>query len=407
MTPGPVNPADEIARHFMQHGPARLGVAVSGGSDSIALLMLLADWGAAGLHVVTVDHGLREEATREAADVARLCTQLGFSHDVLRWEGWNGQGNLMAAARAARYALLADWAQSNRIADIALGHTQDDLAETLMMRLRRGAGLDGLSAMAARFEREGVCFHRPLLGIARAQLRDLLQERGIDWAEDATNADARFERARVRSAMSALDLDSRTLAETALALRAARDALEGCVAQVADEAVTLDRGDVLIAREMFEIQLEEISRRVMQAALIHVSGAAYGPRGAKLGRALSELDRARTLLGCRIIPQQGHLRVTREWKAVAALCAAPGALWDGRWIVEGPAEGRHVAALGEASLGLCPDRKATGLPAASLMASPAVWEGERLVAAPLAGLVAGYTARTVRKWRVASALMRL
>ena len=406
MTSGPVNPAQQIARHFMQHDPAKLGVAVSGGSDSTALLMLLADRGVADLHVVTVDHGLREESAQEAADVARLCGRLGLAHDVLRWEGWNGQGNLMAAARAARYALLTDWAKANRIADIALGHTQDDLAETLMMRLRRGAGLDGLSAMAARFEQGGVCFHRPLLGATRAQLRHLLQEQGIAWSEDATNSDARFERARIRSAMAALELDSETLAETALALRAARDALEICVAQVADEAVTLDRGDVLIAHDMLKAQPEEIARRLMQAALIHVSGAAYGPRGAELGRLLAGLDRAHTLLGCRIIPQRGSLRVTREWNAVAGLRARPGALWDGRWIVAGPAEGRHVAALGEAGLAHCPDRKASGLPAASLMASPAVWEGERLVAAPLAGLEAGYTARNVREWRVAPARMR-
>lgn len=407
MTSGPVNPAQQIARHFMQHPPARLGVAVSGGSDSTALLIALVEWGAADLRVVTVDHGLRAQAAQEAADVARLCARLGISHDVVRWEGWDGRGNLMAAARSARYALLTDWAQANRITDIALGHTQDDLAETLMMRLRRGAGLDGLSAMAARFEQEGVCFHRPLLGATRAQLRHLLEERGIAWAEDVTNSDARFERARVRSAMAALELDTKTLAETARALRAARDALEICVAQVADEAVMLDRGDVLIARDMLEAQPEEIARRLMQAALIHVSGAAYGPRGAELGRLLGGLDRARTLLGCRVIPQRGQLRVTREWKAVADLRARPGAVWDGRWIVAGPAEGRHVAALGEAGLGLCRDRKASGLPAASLMASPAVWEGERLVAAPLAGLEGGYTARIIREWRVAPATMRL
>lgn len=398
VTGAPAGLLGHIVRHFDARVPGRLGVAVSGGSDSTALLCLLADWGSAGLHVATVDHGLRAAAAGEAAQVAALCRQSGFSHDVLRWQGWDGRGNLMAAARAARYRLLAEWARSRGISDVALGHTRDDLAETLLMRLRRGAGLDGLAAMAATFEREGVRFHRPLLGATRAQLQALLTERGMSWAEDPTNDDPRFERARVRAGMAALGLDAAPLAEAALALREAREALEHVAAQAAGACVTLDRGDVLIARRLFADHPREIIRRVMRAALGYVSGAGYAPRGAKLAALLIWPERPRTLAGCRIIPHQGHLRVTREWKAVAGLRAAPGALWDGRWLVEGPAEGRHVAALGEAGLGLCPDRRATGLPAASLMASPAIWEGASLVAAPLAGLEGGYRARLLREW---------
>jgi tRNA(Ile)-lysidine synthase len=120
--------------------PERLGIAVSGGGDSIALMHLLhriaSDEGVA-LFAATVDHGLRAESADEARTVAKQAAALGIPHDTLRWQGWDGAGNLQDHARQARYALLKEWAKRNDISAIALGHPADDQAETLLMRLAR------------------------------------------------------------------------------------------------------------------------------------------------------------------------------------------------------------------------------------------------------------------------------
>ncbi|WP_114967069.1 tRNA lysidine(34) synthetase TilS, partial [Alkalilacustris brevis] len=183
-----------------------LGVAVSGGGDSVALLLLVADWAAARgvrLRAVTVDHGLREGAAQEAEAVARLCAELGIGHDILRWQGWDGQGNLQDAARRARQGLIAGWARDHGLAAVALGHTRDDQAETVLMRLARGAGVDGLSGMAPLRLAVGLAWLRPLLDVGRAELRALLRARGVPWAEDPSNEDARFQRVRARRALEA------------------------------------------------------------------------------------------------------------------------------------------------------------------------------------------------------------
>jgi tRNA(Ile)-lysidine synthase len=392
------DPIERIAGHFAETPPDDLAVAVSGGSDSTALLIALSDWqGGPRLHVVTVDHGLRPEARDEIAAVAALCAELGLSHEVLHWT-WDGAGNLMAEARAARYRLMADWAKGRGIADVALGHTRDDVAETLVMRLSRGAGLDGLSAMRPRVLRQGVTFHRPFLELARDDLRAMLRKRGIGWSEDATNSDPAYDRARVRLALTTLELDTAQLARTAAQLAEARDALGEVAAWLAEAMVHFDEGDILIEAARWREQPRDIRRRLLLAALRYVSGADYGPRGAEMERLIDATEKASamTLHGCHVLHRKGKIRITREAAAVALLRAAPEAIWDGRWSLEGPQDhppSLHVAVLGERGLALCPDRKATGRPAISLAASPAVWAQERLIAAPLAGFANGWAAR--------------
>ena len=128
--------------------PGPVAVAVSGGGDSVALLLLLQETGARPLAAVTVDHGLRPESAAEAAAVAALCSARGIAHTLLRWEEPAGAGNLQARAREARRRLIGDWARGRGIGAVALGHTLDDQAETFLLRLARGSGVDGLSGMA-------------------------------------------------------------------------------------------------------------------------------------------------------------------------------------------------------------------------------------------------------------------
>lgn len=380
--------------------PTRLGVAVSGGGDSVALLHLLAAWRAAGgpeLAAVTVDHGLRPEAAAEAEAVAAACAGLGVPHRVLRWQGWDGRGNLQDAARRARQRLIAEWAAGQGLGAVALGHTADDQAETLLLRLARGSGVDGLSGMMAERRAQGVLWLRPLLEVRRAELRDWLRARGIGWAEDPSNDDPRFDRVKARQALAALaplGIDPAGLLDTAARMRMARQALALAAQAAARALARIDGGDVVLAAG-FGALPEETRLRIAAHALRWIGGGAYRPRLAALRAALSAVrdGKPATLAGCLLLPEAGGLRIAREPQAVASTVAAPGALWDGRWRLTGPAaEGCEIRALGAAGLALCPDWRETGRPHATLAASPAVWRGADLVAAPLAGRPAGWRA---------------
>ncbi|MEO0701280.1 MAG: tRNA lysidine(34) synthetase TilS [Pseudomonadota bacterium] len=390
-----------LAQFYTHRTPSHLGVAVSGGSDSLALLHLLHDWGQATLSVATVDHGLRPGSAGEAAHVAAICEGLGLPHTVLTWEGWDGKGNLQDQARRTRYALLADWAKAAGVEAVALGHTRDDVAETFLMRLARGGGVDGLAAMAGRFDRDGMDFHRPVLSVARDDLRAFLTERRIRWAEDPSNDDLAFDRVKARQAMhhlADLGLTAETLADAARNLSEARTALAQTAAEWAAKAVTSTAGDLIFDRTALNQRPAELRRRLLAGALRWVASAEYPPRRAALAdveRAVSEV-RNTTLHGCRIMVTDMTVRITREHAAVATLARPVDAIWDHRWTVEGPATpGLELRALGEAVM-QCPDWRATGLPRATLLASPAIWQGQTLVAAPVAGFGAGWTATPKR-----------
>ncbi|MEY4982740.1 MAG: tRNA lysidine(34) synthetase TilS [Pseudomonadota bacterium] len=379
---------DSIETRFLQGldaaRGARLGLAVSGGGDSMALLHLAVAAGSA-VSVATVDHGLRAEAADEAAMVARACAALGVPHTVLHWR-WDGRGNLPDAARRGRIAALAGWAAGQGIGTVCLGHTRDDVAETLLMRRDRSAGVDGLAAMQPLRQVGAIRFLRPLLAVGRAELRDWLSARGILWAEDATNTDDAYARARARKEIAATG-GAEGLAAIAQGYATLRAALDACAAGWVARGVGIDRGDVLVAPDLLADAGPEALRRILQAALLYIASAEYGPRGAALTRlvATARAGRPAVLGGCVARPVKGGLRLTREWRAVAPTSVPAGQVWDGRWQVTGPEiKGLTLRALGPAGLALCPHWRETGLPRASLLSSPAVWAGADLVAAPLA-----------------------
>jgi tRNA(Ile)-lysidine synthase len=381
--------------------PAALGLAVSGGGDSMALLHLARDWAAergVTLHAVTVDHGLRPEAAQEAALAAAAANALGVSHDTLRWEGWDGRGNLQDAARRARRRLIAEWAAERGLGAVALGHTLDDQAETVLLRLARGSGVDGLSGMAAAAPGEGLLWLRPLLAERREALRAWLSARGIAWAEDPSNEDARFARVRARrllAALAPLGLDAPRLARTAEAMRRAREVLATVAVDLAARAASVTAGAVALDRGALEAAQDETRLRLLAGALSLIGGADYRPRLDAL-EALAARGEG-TLAGCRLVTIDGCLWIAREAAATSGAAARPGEVWDRRWRVTGP-RGRtdaRIAALGAEGLAHCPGWRAAGLPQAVLEASPAVWQGEDLVAAPLAGRASGWHAEPV------------
>lgn len=204
----------------------RLGLAVSGGPDSTALLLLAAAALPGRVEAATVDHGLRLENTREAADVAALCANLDVPHATLPVTV--EPGNVQGAARRARYAALGAWAQERGLVAAATAHHADDQAETLIMRLNRASGVAGLAGVRTRGPMPGapVLLIRPLLAWRRAELMDVVAEAGVTAADDPSNADDRFDRARLRKVLACADwLDVAALAQSAAHLADADAAL--------------------------------------------------------------------------------------------------------------------------------------------------------------------------------------
>jgi tRNA(Ile)-lysidine synthase len=217
----------------------KLGVAVSGGPDSLALLLLAHAALPGRVEAATVDHGLRAESPAEAAMVAAICAGLGVPHATLTVTV--GEGNLQAEARSARYGALAKWMEERQLAALATAHHADDQAETLLLRLNRGSGVAGLAGVRARGRVPGSeqVLLRPLLGWRRAELGALVAGAGLTAAEDPSNSAARFDRVRIRRALAGADwIDVEALATSAANLAAADAALSWAAAREWSECVT-------------------------------------------------------------------------------------------------------------------------------------------------------------------------
>ncbi|KQM19748.1 tRNA(Ile)-lysidine synthetase [Novosphingobium sp. Leaf2] len=206
---------------------ARLGIAVSGGPDSLALLLLAHAALPGRVEAATVDHGLRRESAGEAAEVARICALQGIAHATLTVTV--APGNLQAEARAARYVALADWAEACTLAAIATAHHADDQAETLLMRLNRASGVAGLAGTRARglVPDTGLPLLRPVLDWRRAELAHVVDDAGMVAAQDPSNANDRFDRVRIRQALAGADwLDAAAIAQSAAHIAEADAALD-------------------------------------------------------------------------------------------------------------------------------------------------------------------------------------
>lgn len=394
---------------------SRLGIAVSGGGDSLALLLAALDWARerqAELRAVTVDHALRPGSRREAEHVGEICAGLGIAHDLLTWDHGAIRGNLQQAAREARYGLIADWARAHCVQAVALGHTATDQAETLLMGLARAAGIDGLSGMRPAWEEAGVLWLRPFLTVTRQELRAFLRTRGQDWVDDPSNDDARFARVRARRILGVLQplgISETGLARVAENLARAREVVVRATAQAANRVLCERAGALFFQRQALIDQPSEVTRRILISAILWLSGAPYPPRAAEIERLTTAIADgcAATLAGCRVVPMApkdiGDMLIAREPRALSRQVQTlePGweGTWDGRWRVCAPdgadVSGLNLRALGPEGLRQCPEWRDTGLPRAALIVTPAIWRGEHLIAAPMAGRPAGWAAEIV------------
>lgn len=267
---------------------ARLGVAVSGGPDSLALLLLAAAARPGLVTAATVDHALRPESAREAEQVSSVCASLGVVHSTLRID-WSEapSANLQARARAARYAELGRWAADKGLVALATGHHADDQAETVLMRLARGSGVGGLAGIQrSRPLGEGPLLIRPLLGWTRADLLEIVRASGLEPADDPSNRDPRFDRTRARDLLAAAHwLGSHRLSAAASNCADADTALEWA-AQREFAGRHRREGSALVLET--NALPAELKRRLVLHAFALLGASA--PDGPKLGHAIAILE---------------------------------------------------------------------------------------------------------------------
>lgn len=390
------------------------GLAVSGGGDSMALMVLAVRWRdqqqggcAPRISVLSVDHGLRAGSAREVDFVAGSAAALGLDHVVLKWPGPKPKTGIQAAARKIRYDLMTSYAREQGMSCLVTAHHLDDQAETLLMRLRRGSGIDGLAAMSMTGSWAGFRVARPLLDIPGARLKASLRAAGHVWVEDPSNDDETYERVRLRKAMRVLldmGYSAEKLSVTARRMRRASDALDFSAREFLHNHVTLHAaGYCEIPARLFAALPEEIAIRALKMMLEPLGGAATPPGLSQLERLTAALREnascAHTLAGCRIIPDEGNLLILREAgrNGLGELKLHPGerAIWDRRVqvsLTEQAPSPVIVRALGKGGVSEVRARlkKPLSVPSGAAYAVASFWADGRLLCAPQLGFSASF-----------------
>ncbi|MFZ1813982.1 MAG: tRNA lysidine(34) synthetase TilS [Rhizobiaceae bacterium] len=388
-------------------------VAVSGGSDSLALLLLAHAWAQEKditLHAVTVDHGLRPESAAEAAFVASICDALDVDHTTLGWEGVKPQSGISDAARRARYNLIEEFALDIGCDMILAAHTSDDQAETVYMRLKRellesarnlseetdteqdsglrqattvslGRGMAGMSRISLL--PGGTVLVRPLLGVTRKALRDYLSSFPQSWIEDPTNDDEAYERVRVRKLLASQPGRKKDiLAFTSLMAR-----MRGVLSR--DTAMLLEIAAGVTPGPVYTVQLAKLSLaprpvalHALQVLIAVAGGGEHLPSRASLetlAAALIDGRQARGTIGGVVIERSGDvLRLFRELRNLRSMHIAAGetAIWDGRLeIINSGNRSIHVAPLtrrGLADLETERGKLPNTRPRAALLSTPVI-----------------------------------
>lgn len=389
-----------------------LAIAVSGGADSLALCLLAARWvrGQGGeLTALTVNHGLRREATAEAAQVGRWLAEWRIPHQILTVTASPPQGDIQHWARRARYALLQDWCAANGVLHLLLAHHQGDQAETLLLRLARGSGVRGLSAMAAVSTTPHCRILRPLLSIPKVRLEATLRSCGQGWVSDPSNDSVDYARVRIRHLLPPLAEEGLTglrLAETARILARSREGIETVSATLLAQTVSVFPAGVarITAPELWRAQPEEVALRALAGLLACLGGQMYPPRADRLERALSRWGQDLTVGGCRMLMERGALWIWREQRGLSPQRLWPGqeCLWDRRFRVTwrptsreteegGPLLLRFLGRDGvEALRRVIPaPQEGLALPRRCLPSLPSVWSDRMLVSVPHLGYSIG------------------
>ncbi len=337
-------------------GFSRVAVAVSGGSDSMALLRLVADWqkqprGPRELFALTVDHGLRGESAGEAGQVSVWCKVLGIPHQVLQWRGERPTTGIQAKARAARYDLMSDWCREFRIPVLMTAHTADDQAETVVMRQQRTSTDRSLSAIWPENEWRGIKLLRPLLQVRREQLRDFLRGLGQIWLDDPSNANTAFERVRVRNGMIESEVGG-LLAVAHVAQSRVKEADRACQSWLQHHATVDDYAVIRLPRALYQTVGIDGRVDVLAWAMAAAGGGQHPERATveNVVRWLAEGRESRRSANGAIVSARRHvIEIMREPGRISsrfeAVPETGSIIFDKRFVVQAPA-GVLVGAMG-------------------------------------------------------------
>ena len=364
----------------------------------MALMVLAAEWShSQGVRcsVITIDHDLRAGSADEAIFVARQAEKLGVSHRTGRWNERVDGGNLQKKARLARYRLIDEMRDG---ADVVLmAHTLEDQAETVLMRLRRPAGVDGLAGIPQKrrvFSEQGhFWLLRPLLKSSGVKLRAFLNDLAVDWVEDPSNSDRKYERVRMRQHLPELacqGITAQDLSNIAAKMAKSKMQFDAQVHQVAEMLAEEYRGDLRLRLSAFCGLPSLLQKRLFSKALCWVSANPYPPRQAARDQALDLLllGKAQTLHGCMMFLWKNCLYITREAQAIAPKPVAlrPKTLWDKRWRLTmsqaSPSAKLWVAALGPTEAAKLRPHLDIDLPFKALVAQPAIFDQTGFLCAP-------------------------
>ena len=325
----------------------KIGLAVSGGGDSVGMLVLASEWAKLNrkkIYVVTVNHHLRKEAIEEVVFTRKFAKKLGHSHSTLDWQRPSQVGNLQSQASLARKRLISNWAKKNNIKTVLLAHTIDDQVETILMRFSRGSGVDGLTGMKKLIEMNGILWFRPLLNITRNNLRKFLVLKKLNWVEDPTNEDRKYLRVKSRNIISQLreiGINTNLMINTSVRMENAKKVLNDVAIEAFNNFVTLKKwGDIEVNKDIFNYCREDTFLRTLAGLIKGISGSIYRPRYKELINFAEDLNnknfKARTLSGvlARAISQS---KVVLRREPSHPLCVSnlksKNFIWDGRWLV--------------------------------------------------------------------------
>jgi tRNA(Ile)-lysidine synthase len=381
-----------------------LAVGCSGGGDSMALTLLMNSWArrrSGRITALIVDHRLRPESADEARQVGRWLANCSIAFRILRRPNTSITGDLQAKARAARYRLMMTWCKRNSVLHLALAHQREDQAETFLLRLARGSGLEGLAAMAVVSEYSGVRLLRPLLDVAHDRLIATLAHHKQAHIEDPSNLNLDFARVRMRRLCPQLSVEgmsSPRLASTAARLGRAREAMEDVATTFAAHCVSpRAEGYCLISPEPLLKAPEEVGLRILGRVMACISGAEHPPRLEQLERLYAWLGTGcagggRTLGGCRVLLWRQRLLICREACAVTdELPLSRALIWDRRFQLRTMLSPKRIAGFTVRRLAAHgwrqivisrPQLKRCLVPPAVRPTLPAIWSLDSVVAVP-------------------------